>query len=200
MLNSARYTWYIVFGGKRRHGRSPSDGVFPAVSTEAEPKTKPTESFTRQIKKYPLATAAIWPPLERQQHSTEPCHSNSKTRLLPPILRFSSSSWCECLCFTASRSCPYTCFFALKRPCKGPLTPQVFIGFLNLGAILANSLPGHPPFIPASARMVSDFPKYTYYAYIYLRGVRLRKSIRKNNFLKRNFTQTSGTEHKKHIK
>ena len=50
-----------------------------------------------------------------------------------------------CECFTASRSCLYTCFFALKRPCMGPLTPQVFFGFLNLGAILANSLPAPPP-------------------------------------------------------
>ena len=134
-------------------------------------KTKPAESFIRQITKYQRATVAIWLSLERQQHSTERCHSNSKTKLLPPILRFSSSSWCEC--FTASSSCPYTSFLALKGPCKGPLTPQVFLGFLNLGAILANSLPGHPPFIPASARTVSDFPKYTYYAYIYSRGVRL---------------------------
>ena len=160
-----------MFGGKRRHGRSPRDGVLPTVCTEADPKTKPTECFTRQIKKYPIDSAAIWLSLEQQQHSTEPCHSNSKTKLLPPTLRFSSCSWCEC--FTASRSCPYTFFFALKRLCKGPLTPLVFFGFLNLGAILANSLPGHPPFIPASARTVSDFPKYTYYAYIYSRGVRL---------------------------
>ena len=88
-------------------------------------------------------SAAIWLSLERQQHCTQRCHSNSKTKLLPPILRFSSSSWCEC--FTASRSCPYTCFFALKRPCKGPLTPQVFFGFLNLGAILDKFLPRPPP-------------------------------------------------------
>ena len=90
-------------------------------------------------KTYYEVSAAIWLSLERQQHCTQRCHSNSKTKLLPPILRFSSSSWCEC--FTASRSCPYTCFFALKRPCKGPLTP----GFLNLSAILTNSFPGHPP-------------------------------------------------------
>ena len=55
--------------------------------------------------------------------------------------------------------------FALKRLCKGPLTPQVFLGFLNLADILVNSSSGHAPFIPASARTVSDFPKYTYYAY-----------------------------------
>ena len=137
-LNNARYTWYIVFGGKRRHGRSPRDGVLPAVCTEADLKTKPTESFTRQIKKYPLATAAIWLSLERPQHSTEPCHSNSKTRFLPPILCLSSASWCEWVGVPCS--CPYMCFFALKRPCNGPLT------LFNLGAILGLLLARPPPF------------------------------------------------------
>ena len=165
MLNTARYTWYIVFDGKRCDGRSASDSIIPAHCAEEGQKTKLTESFIRQIMEYQHATVAIWLFFERQQHSTKRCHSNSKTKLLLPILCFSSSSWCEC--FTASRSCPYTCIFVLKWPCKGPLTPQVFFGFLNLGAILANSLPGHPPFIPASTRTVSDFPKYTYYVYIY---------------------------------
>ena len=119
-LNSARYTWCMVFGGKRRQGRSPSDGVLPAVCTEADAKTKPIEGFTRQIKKYPLATAAIWVSLERKQHSTEPCHSNSKTRFLPPILCLSGASWREWAGAPCSR--PYTCLFALKRPCNGPLT------------------------------------------------------------------------------
>ena len=83
-LNNARYIWYIVFGRKRCHERSPSNGILPAVCTETDLKTKPTESFTRQIKKYSLPTAAIWLSLERQQHSTEPSHSYSKTRFYRP--------------------------------------------------------------------------------------------------------------------
>ena len=115
----------------------------PAVSTEADPKTKPTESSTGQIKKYSLATGAIWLSLEQQQHSTEPCHSKSKARFLPPILCLSGASWCEWVGVPCS--CPYTCFFALKRPCNSPLT-LVFFAYVNLGAILGLLLARPPPF------------------------------------------------------
>ena len=77
-------------------------------------------------------------------------------------------------------SCPYTSFFALKRPCNGPLILWFFCFFefgRHIGPIVG---PGHPPFIPACARTVSDFPKYAYYAYIYLRGVRLKDTKKKN--------------------
>ena len=51
-------------------------------------------------------------------------------------------------------------FFALKRLCKLLITPQVFFGFFfNLGAILANSVPGN------TRKLFSIF-RYTYYVYI----------------------------------
>ena len=44
---------------------------------------------------------------------------------------------------------------------NSPLT-LVFFGFL----IMVSYWPGHPTFIPACTRTVSDSPKYLYYAYI----------------------------------
>ena len=115
---------------------APGDRVLPAVCAETDPKIKPTKSFIRQITKY---HSVIWLSLERQQHSTAQ-RTNSKSECFPPILCLSSASWCECV--AEPRSCPYTCFFALKRPCNGPLPSLVFLDY----AILANSLALPPTF------------------------------------------------------
>ena len=46
----------MVFGGQRNN-RSASDSVLPAVCTETDPRTEPTESFITHFTKYLRATA-----------------------------------------------------------------------------------------------------------------------------------------------
>ena len=123
----------------------------PAVLREFR-RPKPTENLKRQIKMYPLAIAATLLSLERQQHSTKPCHSNSKIKFLPPALCLSRAPWCEWV--EALCSFPYTCFSALKRPCNGPLTPG-FLWFFefwrHIGPIVG---PATPLLYPHASRRV----------------------------------------------
>ena len=90
-LNNARYTWYIVFGGKRGHGRSTSDNIIPTHCAQVDEEDKANRKLYRQITKYQHATVSIWLSLERQQHSTERCHSTFFTACM--ILAWVDQRW-----------------------------------------------------------------------------------------------------------